>query len=310
MALSLQRVRELKAHMQTGAQTLEAVSIKLSRQMSAGGDDLVLQRVADIHAPVKLTPVEPTPSHAIEEGPLYVSNLAQRISGSLPELDMDFSHSHHSAFSSRKLAYSDILAHLLQWLEARWRHKHAFLNLHFWAMRVRLIKKYGGCIARASNRRDLTMMTRSFRTWHANVYERQAASEYSHVHAVETGHENAAPPQDDGQDKSLAFPIFKAQQITACRSAPAPPPPPPPMNDSSVEKPLPPAPTGTPAAQTVRWADDSISQITPKGLRTSNSSVGEDGVVSAAQTLVGNEQQVQTAHGVPPSPKTVSPILP
>jgi hypothetical protein len=174
---------------------------------------------------------------------------------------------------------------------------------------VRLIKKYAGCIARASNRRDLTMMTRSFRTWHANVYERQAASEYSHVHAVETGHENAAPPQDDGQDKSLAFPIFKAQQITACRSAPAPPPPPP-MNDSSVEKPLPPAPTGTPAAQTVRWADDSISQITPKGLRTSNSSVGEDGVVSAAQTLVGNEQQVQTAHGVPPSPKTVSPILP
>ena len=75
MALSLQRVRELKAHMQTGAQTLEAVSIKLSRQMSADSDDPVLQRVADIHAPVKLTPVEPTPSHAIEEGPLYISNL-------------------------------------------------------------------------------------------------------------------------------------------------------------------------------------------------------------------------------------------
>jgi len=147
----------------------------------------------------------------------------------------------------------------------------------------------------------------------ANVYERQAASEHSGVDAVQTGHENAAPPQDDGQDKSLAFPVFKAQQITACLSAPAPPPPPsplPPMTDSSVEKPLPPSPTGTPAAQTVRWADDSISQRTPKGLRTSNSSVGEDRVVSAAQTLFGNEQQVQTAHGVLSSPKTVSPILP
>jgi hypothetical protein len=400
MAQSLQRVRELKTHMQTGAQTLEAVSIKLSRQWPLGGDDPVLQRVANIHAPGKLTPVEPAPSHAVEEGPLYISNLAQRISGSLPELDMDLSHSHRLACSPRKLAYNlvhlpDILAHLLQWQTARLCHKHAFLNLHFWALHVRLIKKYAGCIARVSNRRDLTMMTRSFDTWHANVYERgklrtvtlnrspskdgaqqtgigivfgrpevgreasgpykihsvapagtafqsglihagdllfnvngdsvldltaeqitalilgtpsspitltistppalkasrQAASEYSRVNGIGI---DFVPVED----KSLAFPIFKKQQIKACRS---PPPPPPPMTDSSVEKPLPPAPTGPPqaAAHTVRWANDSISQRTPKGLRTSDSSVGEDGVVSAARTVVGNQQQVQTAHCVP-----------
>jgi hypothetical protein len=125
----------------------------------------------------------------------------------------------------------------------------------------------------------------------AQKASRQAASEYSRVNGIGI---DFVPVED----KSLAFPIFKKQQIKACRS---PPPPPPPMTDSSVEKPLPPAPTGPPqaAAHTVRWANDSISQRTPKGLRTSDSSVGEDGVVSAARTVVGNQQQVQTAHCVP-----------
>ena len=47
----------------------------------------------------------------------------------------------------------------------------------------------------------------------ANVYERQAASEHSGVDAVQTGHENAAPPQDDGTANSLAFPVFNQDEI-------------------------------------------------------------------------------------------------
>jgi hypothetical protein len=56
----------------------------------------------------------------------------------------------------------------------------------------------------------------------ANVYERQAASEHSGVDAVQTGHQNASPHQDDGTANSLAFSVFKVQQIKDCCSAPAP----------------------------------------------------------------------------------------
>jgi len=216
MELSLKRVRELKTNLRAGAETLEAVSSKLSKQISLCADDSVLQRITNARTPEELAAVDAFPgtlegTHDEQEKMAeYLANLARRVSGSEPVLDLNRGRQEHSAFSPN--GYSGILSHLLRWLDARLRHKRASRNLYSWAFHVRLVKKYARCVGNANNRRDLSSMALTFDTLCANLANKHKDSDN-------------APPLGGEQDNGLEFKVVKAENVKACRATLLPPPP-------------------------------------------------------------------------------------
>ena len=137
MELSLKRVRELKTNLQAGAQTLEAVSSKLSKQISLCADESVLHGIRNARTLDEADVFQGNVNgrHDEQERMVeYLSNIAKRISDSEPVLALSTGSQEHSEFSPD--AYGGILSHLSRWLDARLRHKRASRNLYFWAFHV------------------------------------------------------------------------------------------------------------------------------------------------------------------------------